>query len=269
MRPARLVGLGVDAIPRTGTRGSEGGVQGLFSRQSLDYARFRPTYPVSLFAWLAETSPGRTLAIDVGAGNGQAAAALALHFEQVLGIDPSEAQLAKAEAIPHVTLRRGSAEATGAAPASADLLVAAQAFHWFDHPAFFAEVRRVVRPGGLLAIWCYGLSTITPEIDAVIYELFETRLGPYWESERKLVESGYRTVVVPFTELAVPHFEMELTWTLDHLRGYVSTWSPLKRYRDEKGEDPLALIDPQLARAWGDVEQRRVAWPLSVRAFRL
>jgi SAM-dependent methyltransferase len=241
----------------------------LFSRQSLDYARFRPTYPASLFSWLADAAPGRRLAIDVGAGNGQAAAALALHFEQVLGVDPSEAQLAKAEPIPHVTLRRGSAEATGAAPASADLLIAAQAFHWFDQPAFFAEVRRAVRPGGLLALWCYGLSTITPEIDAVVYELYEGRLGPYWEPERKLVETGYRTVVVPFTELAVPPFEMELTWTLDHLRGYLSTWSPLKRYRDEKGEDPLALIEPKLAGAWGDVEQRRVAWPLSVRAFRL
>src|SRR5205809_5273499 len=97
----------------------------LFSRQSLDYARFRPTYPASLFEWLANASPGRTLAVDVGAGSGQAAAALAVHFEQVLGVDPSEAQLAKAEPLARVSLRRGSAEATGAAPASADLLIAA------------------------------------------------------------------------------------------------------------------------------------------------
>jgi SAM-dependent methyltransferase len=241
----------------------------LFSRQSPDYARFRPTYPASLFEWLAHASPGRTLAIDVGAGSGQAAAALAVHFENVLGVDPSEAQLAKAEPLAHVSLRRGSAEATGAAPASADLLIAAQAFHWFDQPAFFAEVRRVVRPGGLLAIWCYGLSSITPEIDAVVYELYEAYLGPYWEPERKLVETGYRTVAAPFTELAVPPFEMQLTWTLDHLRGYLGTWSPLERYRDEKGEDPIASIEPKLARAWGAVEQRPVAWPLSVRAFRL
>jgi SAM-dependent methyltransferase len=241
----------------------------LFSRQSTDYARFRPTYPEALFAWLAEASPGRALALDVGAGNGQAAAALSTHFTQVLGVDPSEAQLAKADPLANVTLRRGSAEATGAASGSADLLIAAQAFHWFDHPAFFAEARRVVRPGGLLAIWCYGLSRITPEIDAVVYELYEARLGAYWEPERKLIETGYRTVTVPFPELAVPPFEMELTWTLDHLRGYLGTWSPLKRYRDEKGEDPLAQIDPALARAWGGVERRRIAWPLSVRAFRL
>jgi SAM-dependent methyltransferase len=241
----------------------------LFSRQSTDYARFRPTYPPTLYAWLAASSPGRALAIDVGAGNGQAAAALAAHFDQVLGVDPSEAQLAKAEPVAGVTLRRGSAEATGAPPSSADLLIAAQAFHWFDQPAFFAEVRRVVRPGGLLAIWCYGLAAITPEIDAVVYELYEDRLGPYWEPERKLVETGYRTVTVPFTELAVPPFAMDLSWSLEHLAGYLGTWSPLPRYRQEKGEDPLPPIAEKLVRAWGDAEQRRVVWPLAVRAFRV
>jgi SAM-dependent methyltransferase len=241
----------------------------LFSRQSTDYARFRPTYPAALYAWLAAEAPARTLAVDVGAGNAQAAAALAAHFDRVIGVDPSEAQLAKAEPVARVELRRGAAEATGVPAASADLLIAAQAFHWFDHPAFFAEVRRVVRPGGLLAIWCYGLTTITPEIDAVVHELYEDRLGPYWEPERKLVETGYRTVAFPFPELTVPSFAMELTWTLAHLAGYLGTWSPLKRYRDETGEDPLPAIGAKLERAWGDVHERRVTWPLSLRAFRI
>jgi SAM-dependent methyltransferase len=241
----------------------------LFSRQSTDYARFRPTYPPALYGWLAAESPGRSLAVDVGAGNGQATAALAVHFDRVIGVDPSEAQLAKAEPVAGVELRRGSAEATGVAPSSADLLVAAQAFHWFDQATFFAEVRRVVRPGGVLAIWCYGLSSITPEIDAVVHELYEDRLGPYWEPERRLVEVGYRTVAFPFPELSVPAFAMELTWTPDHLMGYLGTWSPLKRYRDEKGEDPLPAIASKLEQAWGDAEERKVSWPLSLRAFRV
>ena len=63
----------------------------LFSRQSADYARFRPTYPPVLFAWLAAQAPARRLAVDVGTGNGQAAVALAAHFERVIGVEPSAA----------------------------------------------------------------------------------------------------------------------------------------------------------------------------------
>src|SRR3954470_6103374 len=129
----------------------------LFSLQASDYARFRPVYPPALYAWLAAQAPGRRLAVDVATGNGQAAIGLAAHFERVIGIEPSEGQLANATPAAHVEYRRGAAEATGVDAASADLLTVAQAFHWFRQEAFFGEVRRVVRPGGCLALWCYGL----------------------------------------------------------------------------------------------------------------
>ena len=241
----------------------------LFSWQSGDYARFRPTYPPALFAWLATLPAERRLAVDVGTGNGQAAVALAGHFDRVIGVDPSEAQLAKAPANPRVAWQRGSDNATGVDAGSADLVIVAQAFHWFKQGPFFAEVRRVVRPGGALAVWCYGLALITPEVDAAVFELYEDRLGPYWEPERKLVEEGYKKVAFPFEEIAVPPFQMELDWTFEHLAGYLGTWSPLKRYREERGEDPLELALPRVHAAWGDAEIRHVSWPLSVRAFRI
>jgi ubiquinone/menaquinone biosynthesis C-methylase UbiE len=241
----------------------------LFSRGATAYARFRPSYPASLFAWLAETSPGRALAVDVGTGNGQAAVALAGHFQRVLGLDPSADQLARAQAHPRVEYRQAPAEALAADDGSADLVTAAQAFHWFAHDRFFAEVERVLRPGGLLAVWCYGLSRITPAVDAVVWELYHDHLDAYWEPERKLVESGYRTVAVPFAAVEAPAFEMRLDWRLEHLAGYLGTWSPLARYRSERGSDPWAAILPRLAEAWGEVESRPVTWPLAVRAFRL
>jgi hypothetical protein len=145
----------------------------------------------------------------------------------------------------------------------------AQAFHWFRQEAFFGEVRRVVRPGGCLALWCYGLAQITPEIDGAVYHLYEDLLGPYWEPERKLVEVGYRGVPVPFDELAAPAFAMKLQWSFDHLLGYLGTWSPRKRFLTQRGQDPLELALPRLRAAWGDAGERPVSWPLSVRAFRL
>jgi len=241
----------------------------LFSPQASDYARFRPVYPPELYAWLAAQAPARQLAVDVGTGNGQAAIALAAHFERVIGVEPSEGQLANATPASRVEYRRGAAEATGVEAASADLLTVAQAFHWFAHDAFFAEVRRVVRPGGSLAVWCYGLTRITPEVDAAVHILYEDLLGPYWEPERKLVETGYRDIAVPFDEIPSPAFAMQQSWTFDHLLGYLGTWSPRKRFAAERGKDALEIALPQLRAAWGAAAERPLDWPLGVRAFRV
>jgi SAM-dependent methyltransferase len=244
----------------------------LFSLQAADYARFRPAYPPALFGWLAAQAGGRRLAVDVGTGNGQAAVALAAHFDHVIGVEPSDGQLANATPAPNVEYRRGAAEATGVDADAADLLASAQAFHWFKHDAFFAEARRVIRRGGCLAVWCYGLAHITPEVDAAVLAYYEDMLGPYWEPERRLVENGYRDVPVPFDEITPPPFEMRLSWSLAHLVGYLGTWSPRKRYREAHGRDPLELALPRLEQAWGSADaasERPVIWPLSVRAFRL
>ena len=170
----------------------------LFSERPDQYARYRPTYPAAVFEWLAAQAPSTKLAVDVGTGNGQAAVALAEHFDRVLGLDPSEAQLANARAHPRVEYRGRAAEQLAADDARADALFVAQALHWFEHDAFFREVRRVLVPGGVLAVSCYELSEITPEIDAVVMELYGGHLDAYWEPERKLVETGYRTIEFPF-----------------------------------------------------------------------
>jgi SAM-dependent methyltransferase len=244
----------------------------LFSLQAADYAQFRPVYPEALFSWVAAQAPGRGLAVDVGAGNGQASVALATHFQRVLAVEPSAAQLASAPRVDRVEYRVGSAEVTGAEDGSADLLAAAQAFHWFRPEPFYAEVRRVLRPGGCLALWCYGMTHVTPEIDAAIFALYEGLLGSYWEPERRLVEQGYATVTVPFTELTAPRFNISVDWTLEHLLGYLSTWSALRRYQMEHGDGadgPLLAAFRDIALAWGDVPSRTVLWPLSLRAFRV
>jgi SAM-dependent methyltransferase len=244
----------------------------LFSGQASSYARFRPRYPAALFTWLGTLVPRRQVAVDVGSGNGQAATDLAAEFERVVAIDPSASQLAHGEALPNLEYRKAAAEETGLDQGSADLVVAAQAFHWFDHPAFFSETRRIVRPGGALALWCYGLAAVTPELDALVHELYETELGAYWEPERRLVESGYRTIAVPFEELPTPAFAMEVTWTLPQLVGYLGTWSALRHYLEKHaadGDNPLERMFPRLERAWGPAPERRISWPLGLRAFRL
>jgi SAM-dependent methyltransferase len=244
------------------------GFKDLFSAKAADYARYRPTYPDELFEWLASRVPRHQAALDVGTGNGQAAVALAKHFERVIAIDPGEGQLAAATPNARVEYRQAGANAFGLEPGSVDLVTAAQAFHWFPFDAFFGEVLRVVRPGGVLAVWTYALAEITPSIDAVVEELYRGHLGHYWEPERRLVENGYRNVSFPFPEMSAPAFEMRLEWSVDDLIGYLATWSPLPRYIAERGTSPLDVVVPKLREAWGDDLARLVRWPLVVRAFR-
>ncbi len=240
----------------------------LFSERPDAYARYRPTYPAAVFAWLAAQAPSAKLAVDVGTGNGQAAVALAEHFERVLGLDPSDAQLRSARAHPRVEYRQSRAEQLAADDGSAGALFVAQALHWFEHETFFREARRVLAPGGVLAVSCYQLTRISPEVDAVVMDLYEGHLGAYWEPERRMVENCYATVEFPFPELTVPTFDMRARWSFDDLVGYLGTWSPLKRFRNERGFDPLEVIVPELRSAWGGSPQREVVWPFLVRAFR-
>ncbi len=124
-----------------------------FSGQAPAYEKYRPRYPPELFAWLAASSPGRDLAVDVATGNGQAAAALSEYFDSVFATDASAAQLGEAQAEPRVRYRREPAERISLPDASADLVVSAQAAHWFNWAAFMAEACRVLRPGGAIR-WC-------------------------------------------------------------------------------------------------------------------
>ena len=238
-----------------------------FSRDSKSYAEYRPGYPAELFAWLASVSPGRALAWDAGTGNGQAAVVLAAYFERVIASDPSEKQIEEATSHPKVDYRI-AAETAGLAPGSADLITVAQALHWLDRPKFWTEVKRVLRPGGLIAVWCYELQQVAPDIDAVINWFYRETVGPYWTPDRKLVEDGYRSVEFPFDELPVPAFSMTTQWTLDQQAGYLGTWSAVGKYRKEMGADPIPQVRDELERVWGD-QVRRVEWPLSVRVGRV
>ena len=238
-----------------------------FSSQSQAYQRYRPEPPPALFEWLASVAPGRSLALDVGTGNGQAARGLAAHFQAVVATDPSAAQLAEAPAHPRVTYRREPAEALSLAPASADLVVAAQAAHWFDWPRFAAEAVRVLRPGGVLAVWCYADCEVTAEVDRLRADFSRDVVGPYWPRERRHVEEGYRDLALPVAPIDAPAFAMHSYWDADAMLGYLDTWSAVRRCRARSGRDPLALAVAPLSAAWGS-GRREVRWPLFLKAGR-
>jgi SAM-dependent methyltransferase len=240
-----------------------------FSQQAADYRRFRPQYPPGLAAWLAATAPGRTLALDLATGNGQAAIDLAAHFDRVLASDASASQLAHAMPHPRVCYLRHTAETLPLRAGVADLIAAAQAAHWFDAERFHAEVRRVLRPGGLVALWTYSGFRVGEEVDTRVGAFYRDVVGPYWPTERRHVEQGYRSLPFPFTPVPAPGFALATDWTRAQLLRYIGTWSAVERYRADRGVDPLPALEAELATVWPDGGRRRLEWPLHLRIGRI
>ena len=237
-----------------------------FSGHAAEYKAFRPAYPATLFEYLASLAADHERAWDCATGNGQAAVALAAFFREVIATDASRQQIAEAQQASGVKYVVAPAEHSTLAAGSVDLVVVAQALHWFDTAGFFDEVKRVAMPGAVVACWCYGLMTVSPQIDALTLRLYDAILGLYWPGERRLVEESYRTIDFPFAELSPPAFQMEQRWNLEQMVGYLGTWSSSRKYQEARGEDPVARIGDELLMAWGDPRDvKKVRWPLHLR----
>lgn len=241
-----------------------------FSGSAAKYARFRPGYPAPLFDYLASLLPHHTAAWDCATGSGQAAVALAQYFSRVIATDASAEQVAHAEPRPNVEYRVAAAEQSGLTGASVDLITVAQALHWFDLPTFYVEARRVLRPGGVLAVWCYGVAELPCRaLQRCIDRFYHETVGPYWPPERRWVEEGYRSLPFPVPELRPPKFAMEARMSLEAFTGYLGTWSATQRYVLATGYDPLPNLLDELVHHWGEPQMPRIVrWPLSLRVGR-
>ncbi len=242
----------------------------LFSGHAKTYSKFRPGYPDSLFKYLAGLCPIKDTVWDCGTGNGQAALALSSYFKKVIATDGSAAQLESAPRFANVEYRVAVAENSGLAPASIDLVTVAQALHWFDLAKFFPEVRRVLKPKGLLAVWCYGRSVINSELDAVVDDFYAVTLKGYWDPARRFIDEGYTTIPFPFEEHEPKAFELSAEWNLGEFLGYLDSWSAVQTYIKKKGKSPLPDLAEQMLPLWGKKEVKRaVRWPVSLRVGRL
>jgi len=238
-----------------------------FSSSAAEYATFRPRYPAALFDFVASLPAARHTAWDCATGSGQAAVPLANHFERVVATYASPEQIAHATPHARVSYAVALADASGLEAASVDLVTVAQALHWFPLDRFFAEVRRVLTPGGALAVWCYTRPQLSGAIDDVVERYYSETCRPYWSPERRLVDDGYRTVGMPFDDVPAPPLDIEVQLTLDQFAGYLRTWSATRNLAAAIGRDPVIAVRDELRAHWGaDASTHLVRWPIHVRA---
>ncbi len=245
-----------------------------FSDQAGAYSRHRPRYPAAIFMHVAGHAPATDRVWDCATGNGQAALGLVEHFAEVIATDASAAQLENAVPHPGVTYREAPAEESGLDDASVDLVYVAQALHWFDFDRFYAEVRRVLRPGGLVAATLYQQTEITPEVDVILRRFHDDIVGAHWPPQTKWSHAYYKTIPFPFDEprkLQAPAgLAAEAVWTYADALGYIESWSATQRYKRALDKNPVDEIRTDLEAAWGPPDiQRAVRWPLVARIGRV
>jgi SAM-dependent methyltransferase len=192
---------------------------------------------------------------------------LSPHFKKVIATDASAEQITHASGPANVQFRVATAESSGLEDGSVNLITVAQAAHWFDLPAFYAEARRVLKTRGVIALWGYGRLVLPGKLDEPFDHFYSGFLGPYWPPERRLIDEGYRSLDFPFDGIHAPDFFIKVEWNLPRLLAYLSTWSAVKRYEADNGHSPLPGLESGLATNWEDPDKPlALKWPLFMRA---
>ncbi|TCD61643.1 hypothetical protein EIP91_008131 [Steccherinum ochraceum] len=258
------------------------------------YASIRPTYPQELFTYVFDYHRGANgspagqwgTAVDLGCGTGQATRQC-LPFERVVGVEPSGKMIDEAKKVPKLPEMKGSLEYVQSAAedlsfledGSVDLIVSAQAAHWFDWQKLWREAARVLRKDGSLAVWGYSEFRLTnyPGATAIINSYSrgtdpKDSIGPYWEQPgRSIVDDHLVAIPAPqdvapgqFSTLERVYFRgnhhdhlpkdqskpiiLQKTVTWGGLLAYLNTFSALHTYHQKHPED---LENPE-----GDIATR-------------
>jgi ubiquinone/menaquinone biosynthesis C-methylase UbiE len=241
-----------------------------FSKQSDIYLKYRPHYPIELYAYLASLTNEHSLAWDCGTGNGQAAVGLTEFYDKVIATDPSEQQIKNA--IPHekITYKVEKAENSSNGSNSVDLITIANALHWFNFESFYEEANRVMKDNGIIAAWSYTLPQISPDIDKIIHRYHYQTLNDYWRWENRLVENEYADIPFPFSQINTPDFFIEKWMNLNDVIGYLNTWSATQRFINENNFNPTDTLRDEMSTLWQDANsEKKLVWKLTLKVGKL
>jgi len=159
----------------------------VFGQHAKLYAMARPTYPREIFDHIVKLCKKKATAWDCATGTGQAAASLSQYFRKVYATDINTNQIEEASQARNIMYSVASAEDSGFAKESFDLITVAQALHWFDFQSFWLEVDRVLKPNGVFAAWGYDWTKINFEVDFQIGKNLFEPLSDYWNPRAEIL----------------------------------------------------------------------------------
>ncbi len=241
-----------------------------FSKQAKEYSKYRPKYPAELFAFLSSLLTEHNTAWDCATGNGQAAIGLEPFFDKIIATDASSSQIEHAELHPKIEYRTATAEKSGRATDSIDLLTVATAIHWINTDKFYPEAERIIKNGGVLAVWTYSETMINEEIDEISKNFSRITIGEHWPEENKKAWDFENKIHLPFETIETPDFNVHLTWDLNDYLKYLYTWSATHNYMRNTGNNPIELAYKDFLKVWKDENIKRdIKMELKLKAGRI
>ena len=237
----------------------------MFGGHAKLYAEARPIYPQEIYTYIASLCAKTDAVWDCATGTGQAALPLAEIFTKVYATDINEKQIAVAESRKNISYSVASAENTGFADESFDLVTVAQALHWFDYENFWLEIERVLKPSGVFVAWGYDWTKINFDIDFKIEKNLFDLLTDYWNPKARILWGGYKPekVSFPYELIETPSFTIDLHWNLDQLFQYFLSWSSTQVYIKDNGTDLIENAKQEVQNVWGNPEKTKlIQWPI-------
>jgi len=242
----------------------------LFSGQAKEYAKYRPRYPAELFKYLSSLTGEHDLAWDCACGNGQASVELTEYYKKVIATDASKTQVQNAIPHPKIQYFSALAEDSGLETNSADIITAATAIHFFDNDKFFGEVKRILKKNGIIAVWNYAHSDISPEVNNIMNAFAYELLEKHWPEETVRSWNLEENIRFPFTRIKTPEFSMFANWSLKEFLNYVYTWSAVQNYMRDNDTNPLEKLENELKKFWsGENSVKRINWKLNMKIGRV
>ncbi len=235
-----------------------------FSKQAAVYAQFRPRYTENIFKPIIDLCIEKNTVWDCATGNGQAAVILAQSFKKVFATDISQKQIDNAIQSENIVYSLSSAENAHFDKNSLNLIVVAQAVHWFNFEKFYTNANTFLKQDGIIALVGYGIHSVNAEIDGVVNNFYAQTIGSYWDSERRYIEQHYTTIPFPFDEIKIAETQMHFDINFESFIGYLNSWSAVQHFKNKNNYNPIELIEKSLKNIWGE-SLNQISFPVFYR----